>query len=368
MFLQLSAVSFNLAVSTAMSFINKWALIIYPLPSLLLVLQMLAAVLIIMPMPSAGLSNFDLWSWPRCRQLLSISFFYVLNTGFSLGGLAKINIPIYTTLKRLTPVCILLIKVAMTRQLPPWRVSMAVLMVVLGCVLAGAGDLEFDLMGYLYSLTSCVTQAAYFVLVEIQGAKGISATEMLWYNSISCLPMLMVSTWYSGEWILMESTFYRALTKHGLTDTLLAIALCSTGGIILNFSQFLATVVGSALFVTILNNVKTVVVIVLGFFLLGGAQLTPLMALGIVINLSGGVWYGQQKFKAPSLAASSEAAGLKSSSPSSLSTIDSEVGRELNAIKTIESDSSIQSPSLGSGAQVHFNQGHHRHPVTQPMN
>lgn len=48
----------------------------------------------------------------------------------------------------------------------------------------------------------------------------------------------------------------------------------------LNFSMFLATVVGSALTMTLVGNLKTVLVLGLGFFLLGGAQLTLLMALG----------------------------------------------------------------------------------------
>ena len=36
-------------------------------------------------------------------------------------------------------------------------------------------------------------------------------------------------------------------------STLLAITLCSTGGILLNFTMFLASVVGSALFMTLVG-------------------------------------------------------------------------------------------------------------------
>ncbi len=39
MFIQLSAIFFNLFCSTAMSFVNKWALLLLPLPTALLVLQ-----------------------------------------------------------------------------------------------------------------------------------------------------------------------------------------------------------------------------------------------------------------------------------------------------------------------------------------
>ena len=42
------------------------------------------------------------------------------------------------------------------------------LLVVAGCVVAGVGDLSFDLLGYLFAFASCMTQAAYLLLVEFQ--------------------------------------------------------------------------------------------------------------------------------------------------------------------------------------------------------
>ena len=89
------------------------------------------------------------------------------------------------------------------------------------------------------------SQAVYLVLVEIQGAKGIPASEMLWYNSISSLPILVLLTWVGGEGASVPRLFAAAAAKHGAGGTLTAVVLCSTGGIVLNFSMFLATVVGS---------------------------------------------------------------------------------------------------------------------------
>ena len=89
------------------------------------------------------------------------------------------------------------------------------------------------------------SQAVYLVLVEIQGAKGIPASEMLWYNSISSLPILVLLTWVGGEGASVRRLFAAAAAKHGAGGTLTAVVLCSTGGIVLNFSMFLATVVGS---------------------------------------------------------------------------------------------------------------------------
>ncbi len=75
----------------------------------------------------------------------------------------------------MTPIFILIAKLVWTRQVPPWRVTAAVLMIVGGCVIAGAGDLGFDLMGCLYSVGSCIAQATFLVLVELQ-VRGICWT------------------------------------------------------------------------------------------------------------------------------------------------------------------------------------------------
>ena len=55
----------------------------------------------------------------RCRQLLAITTFYVANTALSLGGLSKLNVPMYTTLKRLTPIFVLGTKVGPYSQVLP---------------------------------------------------------------------------------------------------------------------------------------------------------------------------------------------------------------------------------------------------------
>lgn len=57
---------------------------------------------------------------------------------------------------------------AVRRRWPQPQVSLSVLLVVAGCVVAGLGDLAFDPAGYLFALGSCTMQAAYLLLVEFQ--------------------------------------------------------------------------------------------------------------------------------------------------------------------------------------------------------
>jgi solute carrier family 35 protein len=59
--------------------------------------------------------------------------------------------------------------------MPPTNISLSVLLVVAGCVVAGLGDLSFDPLGYAYALLSCATQSGYLLLVEFQVSRGLGA-------------------------------------------------------------------------------------------------------------------------------------------------------------------------------------------------
>ncbi|MEW5300120.1 MAG: hypothetical protein WDW36_003074 [Sanguina aurantia] len=112
------------------------------------------------------------------------------------------------------------------------QITMSVMMVVAGCLVAGVGDLSFDMVGYACAFASCAMQAAYLLLVEFQGS-ATDTSELLYYNSITSLPLLIPIAYMAGV-------------------------------------------------------LKGVVAVALGFFLLGGIKTSFWNTCGIVINTLGG--------------------------------------------------------------------------------
>lgn len=106
-------------VATSMSIINRLALLVFPLPTVLLLLQMTATIAILYPLLWARVLTFNPWSFSRFQQLLGISFFYTANTAFALFGLRGMNLPMYTAVKRLTPMVILVTKVSARLEFKP---------------------------------------------------------------------------------------------------------------------------------------------------------------------------------------------------------------------------------------------------------
>ncbi len=128
--------------------------------------------------------TFTAVNWQRAWGLAPVTLLYVSNVAFALMGLQNLNIPMYNTLKRLTPVIVLITKVFLgvipllrhhtvasqinhrnissmvltrgrwcvwqavqTKKSPPQDIAASVILVVAGCVVAGIGDFSFDLKG-----------------------------------------------------------------------------------------------------------------------------------------------------------------------------------------------------------------------------
>jgi hypothetical protein len=47
------------------------------------------------------------------------------------------------------------------------------MLVVIGCIIAGIGDLAFDAWAYAFAFSSVITQALYLLLVEFQANGGL---------------------------------------------------------------------------------------------------------------------------------------------------------------------------------------------------
>ncbi|MCO5560394.1 hypothetical protein L7F22_014009 [Adiantum nelumboides] len=230
------------------------------------------------------------------RSLFPVVFFYNANVAFALAGLQVLNIPIFNTLKRLTPVLVIAGKCFMGEDLPPNPVLLSVTTIVIGCIIAGLGDLSFDIVGYLLAFASCILQSTYLILVEKSGKEqGYNSHELLLYNAILSLPVLLILIVCSGEGLAALVAFKQQLL---LTNSFLSLLLFSlTMGALLNYSLFLCTLWNSALTTTVIGAMKAPLSSVLGFFVLGGVKVTFMVVFGVFLNTLGGIWYAAEKYK-----------------------------------------------------------------------
>ncbi|KAK3255046.1 hypothetical protein CYMTET_35759 [Cymbomonas tetramitiformis] len=81
------------------------------------------------------------------------------------------------------------------------QIVYSVLVTIAGTLVAGIGDLSFDLKGYAMACTSCLLQSTYLLCVQKTGVEnGIDSNTLLLYNSILSIPVLMIIVLLDGEY------------------------------------------------------------------------------------------------------------------------------------------------------------------------
>lgn len=281
------------SVGLCMGFANKAVLMQWPHSNALLLLQNVAAILIVYALKALGLISVRPFELRAARALAGVVFFYNANVAFALAAVRALSIPVYHVLKRLTPVLVLIAKYFIGDASPPLQVVLSVLTVVAGCIMAGFGDVTFDGWGYMWALVSCLLQTSYLLLVERSGTdKGYTSNELLLYNAVLSLPVLAVITHVSGE----ASVAWPSL-RHLPPGFLVLLVLSLLLGALLNYSLFLCTLSNSALTTTIVGTLRSIVGTVCGFFVLGGLKPTPLVVSGVFTNTVGGIWYTVIKYR-----------------------------------------------------------------------
>jgi hypothetical protein len=166
-------------VGLLMGFVNKAVLMQWPYPNSFLTLQMVASILVVYAMKACGLANVQPFQLRAAKELLPVVFFYNTNVAFALAAVKSLSIPVYHVLKRLTPVMVLVAKFILGGALPSKEITLSVMTVVSGCIMAGIGDLSFEWSGYSAAFISCALQSTYLLLVERSGSEKGELYELL---------------------------------------------------------------------------------------------------------------------------------------------------------------------------------------------
>jgi len=292
----LGAAFFYGFASLGMNFLNKAVLSPYQFnfPMYLLTVQMVVTIIVLEILRMTGIVLLETYSWSKARKFLPVSLFFLLHCSLSLAALEGMNIPMYGALKRCTPLANLVLSVIVLKKpLPSPLLLSSVVLITTGCLIAGAGDLQFQLKAYMMAALSVVAQAGYLTLVQRDFERdGLSPLTMLHLNAWNTvLPLASLSV-LMGE-VQPANT---ALVSSSLEFRLLFTLLAGSGGILM-FSTVLCTSLASALTTSLVGVAKSVLQTVIGFQVFGGVPFHVVNVTGLVLNLCGGLLYTFAKHK-----------------------------------------------------------------------
>lgn len=189
--------------------------------------------------------------------------FYCLNSVMSLKALDGLNIPIYTIFKRCVPLASLVISFFLfkkqTEQSKPLslenptnqnqkshsnKIILSILLMTMGVVVAGYGDIEFDLKSYIYCAFSVISQALYFSFIQKCSEHEKNPIQALNICSQISIPILISMFVLTGE--LKAILDHKTNFQFSNLKFLIAYLFVSFNGSLLVFSQFWCTISNNA--------------------------------------------------------------------------------------------------------------------------
>eukprot|EP01119_Soliformovum_irregulare_P019350 TRINITY_DN609_c0_g1_i2.p1 TRINITY_DN609_c0_g1~~TRINITY_DN609_c0_g1_i2.p1 ORF type:complete len:315 (+),score=39.46 TRINITY_DN609_c0_g1_i2:147-1091(+) len=220
---------------------------------------------------------------------LGVAFASMVFTG--LAALKWINIPMYGAIRRLTTFIVIVWQYILLKKTVPTDEFASVVVMILGATVAGGGDLDASVWGYLLTIANCVTTAWYLVLInKTTEDTGLQTFGLMFYNNILSMPIMVIAVLLTEIPQLME---YPHWLNPGFIFTFI---LSSSLAIVLNYFVFLCSTVNSPLTTSVTGQLKSIVPTVLGLFLFGGVPLTWLLISGLSLSTFAGFWYGYIKY------------------------------------------------------------------------
>jgi len=198
----------------------------------------------------------------------------------------------YGVLKRLATLFVMIGESVFLEKKATFKLQQSIALIVIGAVIAGTGDLSFEISGYVFALLSTLVQAAYLLYVAKTGAeKGMNTFGLLFYNSLLAIPFVLFVLFITSE--IDDIRNYEQFWKPDFQICLWTNLLF---GMLLNFSMFLCTTVNSALTTTIMGNLKNLLSVFLGLIFLDPPPITVVNIIGLTINAIGGLYYSYIKY------------------------------------------------------------------------
>ena len=284
---------FYAVVSTSITFFNKIVLSTYSFDSsnIMTLAQIIFSLVFLVSMKAMNLITYSelTWSTSLSTSPLSISFLGMVLTG--LGALKFLNIPMFNALRRVTTLITMAGEYYLLDKRESGKVQFSVYLMVIGAIVAGIYDFDFNFYGYILVALNCIFTAAYLLSIAKFGKQGLNTFGLMYYNNIQSLPLVIILCLIGGDFNdLYNYTYFNDI------GFWICFILQSALAFLLNYSIFLCTNVNSALATSVTGQIKNIATTAIGYFTFGDVTYNLWNVIGLACGVVASTWYSWLKF------------------------------------------------------------------------